>query len=128
MTVDQFKGEDADQFAKGMRIADLEAHGGDKFTGVWRPGSEEQHWRTGMSLDEFKAQDAKFVFQKGLRLVELELRDGLISSAFAAVWKPGSGEQHWWSGKSINELEAKDAEFFSKGLRLQVLDMSSEAI
>ena len=128
MSADQLENEDSTQFAKGMRLLDVEAYDGDKFTAVWHSGTGEQHWRTGMSLDEFKAQDAKFFFQSGLRLVELELRDGLFSTGFAAVWTPGTGEQHWWSGTSVSELEAKDAEFFSKGLRLQVLDMSSEVV
>ena len=37
------------------------------FAGVWRPGSGEQRWRSGMDVDEFKAQDKEF-FNKGLRL------------------------------------------------------------
>ncbi|MBI1683075.1 hypothetical protein [Caulobacter hibisci] len=37
------------------------------YAGVWRPGGGAQWWRSGMTLDQFKAQD-KTHFDNGLRL------------------------------------------------------------
>src|SRR3954470_11706984 len=84
-----------------------------RFAAVWRPGSGEQRWRTGMSLDEFKSHDTDF-FQKGLRLADLSIRGDNV----AAVWRAGSGEQHWRTGMTVDDFKAHDTELFNKGLRL----------
>ena len=89
-----------------------------RFAAVWRPGSGEQQWRTGMSVDEFKSHDTDF-FKKGLRLADLSIRGDSV----AAVWRAGSGEQHWRTGMSVDEFKAQDTGLFNKGLRLADLEI-----
>src|SRR5262245_49034458 len=85
----------------------------DGYVAVWRPGSGEQRWRSGMTADEFKDQD-KTYFDKGLRLTAVQIDDG----RYLAVWRPGGGEQRWRSGMSADEFKDQDKTYFDKGLRL----------
>jgi hypothetical protein len=69
-----------------------------------------------------QAQDAtKFFFKNGLDSAKLELRDGLFSTAFAAVWTPGSGEQYLRLGTFVNELEGcvRRSRRFSRRCRMR---------
>jgi murein DD-endopeptidase MepM/ murein hydrolase activator NlpD len=86
------------------------------FAGYWEPGSGVQWWQTGLTIDEFKAQDQAY-FNQGLRLTVLEIKDG----RFTGVWRPGSGAQHWQTGMSIDEFTAEDKNRFNQGLRLDIL-------
>jgi murein DD-endopeptidase MepM/ murein hydrolase activator NlpD len=90
-----------------------------KYLAVWRPGSGAQHWRSGMTFDEFKSQDQTY-FNQGLRLRALEIDDG----KYLAVWQPGSGAQHWRSGMTFDEFKAQDQAYFNSGLRLTVLEVA----
>jgi hypothetical protein len=85
----------------------------DGYAAVWRPGSGEQRWRSGMTADEFKEQDQTY-FDKGLRLTAVQIDNG----RFLAVWRPGSGEQRWRSGMTADEFKKQDQTYFDKGLRL----------
>jgi hypothetical protein len=42
-------------------------------------------------------------------------------STYLGVWRPGAGEQRWFSG-SVAAFQAVDSELFKKGLRLVALD------
>lgn len=42
-------------------------------------------------------------------------------STYLGVWRPGTGEQRWFSG-SVGAFLAADREFFKKGLRLVAID------
>lgn len=86
------------------------------YAAVWRPGNGAQWWRSGMTVDEFKAQDLTY-FNQGLRITALEIDNG----RFAAVWHPGNGAQWWRAGMTGAELEAQDQIYFPQGLRLAVL-------
>jgi acyl carrier protein len=88
------------------------------FAAVWRPGTGTQWWRSGMTVDEFKAQD-KTYFDQGLRLKSLAIRGG----RFAAVWRPGSGVQWWRSGMTVDEFKAQDKTYFDQGLRITALEI-----
>ncbi len=83
---------------------------------VWRSGSGAQFWRSGMSIDEFKAQD-KTYYNQGLRLADVSIAGG----KFTALWRPGSGAQWWRSGMSSDEMKAQDKTYFDQGLRLTAL-------
>src|SRR6185503_12356651 len=82
--------KDAELFAKGFRLIAFDRHPepGDGMICVWRAGSGEQRWRSGMSLSDFKVQDASY-FAHGLRLTAVDSHNGKIS----AVWRPGEGAQ-----------------------------------
>jgi hypothetical protein len=83
------------------------------FNGVWRPGTGPQFWRSGLSSDEFQAQD-KAYFKQGLRLVRLQVDDG----DHFALWRPGAGTQWAHAGLSIDEFTDIDKGYFKQGLRL----------
>src|SRR5258706_523478 len=86
------------------------------YAAVWRPGNGAQWWRSGMTVDDFKAQDQPY-FNQGLRITALEIDNG----RFAAVWRPGSGAQWWRAGMTGAELEAQDQIYFNQGLRITAL-------
>jgi len=69
-----------------MQPADAAAETG--YAAVWRPGGGAQWWKSGMTVDEFKAQDQTY-FNQGLRITTMDIDNG----KFAAVWRPGSGAQ-----------------------------------
>jgi hypothetical protein len=122
MTIATVKARDKNLFAQGLILKDLAKtkegdHDTAKFAAIWRPGSGEQQWASGMDLDEFKAKDAGF-FKKGLRLTVMDIENG----SFAGVWRSGSGAQWWHFGLDYDKFKAKDAEFFEKGLRLEQID------
>lgn len=87
--------------------------GPDAFAGVWRPGSGTQWVRSGLSWDDFKAQDRTF-FDQGLRVTSLAIRDG----RYAAVWRPGTGTQWIRPGMSWDEFKGHDTTYFGQGLRV----------
>src|SRR2546426_604103 len=88
----------------------------DGYAAVWRPGTGAQWWRSGMSFDEFKAQDLTY-FNQGLRITVLEVNGG----RYAAVWRPGAGAQWWRSGMSGPQMESQDQTYFAQGLRLTAM-------
>jgi len=90
------------------------------YAGVWRPGSGEQRFNRPLPLDEFKAVD-KTYFDKGLRLVDLEIADG----KYTGVWRPGSGAQWWWQGLCLDDFKTEDKLYFNQGLRLVTLEFHS---
>ncbi len=99
-----------------MQPADAAAETG--YAAVWRPGGGAQWWKSGMTADEFKAQDQTY-FNQGLRIKSLAVRNG----RFTAVWQPGSGAQWWKSGMTADELKAQDQTYFNQGLRLIALEV-----
>jgi hypothetical protein len=118
MTRATLKLRDASNFAKGFILKDLakmKVGDGDtaQFAAIWRSGSGEQRWKTGLDHDEFKDADADF-FDKSLRLKVLDIE----GESFTGVWRPGTGEQRWRSRLDDDEFKKQDAEFFGKGLRL----------
>ena len=88
------------------------------YAAVWRPGSGAQWWRSGMTADEFKAQD-KTYFDQGLRIKSLAIRGG----RFTAVWQPGSGAQWVRWGMTPDEFKAQDQTYFNQGLRITALEI-----
>jgi hypothetical protein len=105
------------------------------YLGVWRTGTGEQRWFTG-SKSDIAVQDAAF-FKQGLRLVAIDRHTGSfidgggihleIEDRMIAVWRPGTGAQHWSTGMSFDQLKAADAEYLAKGLRLVALDSDDGA-
>ena len=91
------------------------------FLGVWRPGSGDQWWVSGVSEADFGALDDQH-FARGLRLANLSIHDG----AFTAVWQPGAGTQWVRWGLSADAFAAQDRDFFSAGLRLVDLDLDGD--
>ena len=83
----------------------------DAYAVVWRPGSGAQWWRSGMSYDQFKAQD-KTYFDKNLRLTSLAIREG----RYAALWRPGTGAQWWKPNMSYDAFKSQDKIYFDQGL------------
>ena len=90
------------------------------YAAVWRPGTGTQWWRSGMTLDEFKAQDRTY-FDQGLRIKSFAIRNG----RFAAVWRTGSGTQWWSSGMTLDEFKAKDRTYFDQGLRIAAMEIEN---
>ncbi|MBM3647145.1 MAG: M23 family metallopeptidase [Alphaproteobacteria bacterium] len=90
------------------------------YAAVWRPGTGTQWWRSGMTVDEFKAQDQTY-FNQGLRIQSLAIRGG----RFAAVWRPGDGAQWWRSGMTIDEFKAQDQTYFNQGMRLTAIEIDN---
>lgn len=94
---------------------------------VWRPGSGAQWWRTGMSIESFKSQDAKY-FKQGLRLVSIDIfryQDLPKKYSYTAVWRPGKGAQYWRSGMSVKAFKAEDQKQFNQGRRIALLDIQN---
>ena len=122
MDIDEFKSLDAQYFKQGFRIAFIDMFRYSdiprkiSYSAVWHPGSGEQWWRSGMSVDEFKDQDAKY-FNQGLRLTALDVQDKQV----IAVWRPGTGGQWWKINASIDAIKSADADYFAKGYRLVIL-------
>lgn len=88
------------------------------YAAVWRPGSGTQWVRSGMTFDEFKAQDLTY-FNQGLRIKSLAIRDNRV----AAVWQPGSGTQWVKWGLTADEFKAADTAYFNQGLRISSLEV-----
>jgi hypothetical protein len=108
-------GGEADSFAP-LAVAT----GPEAYAAVWQPGSGTQWWRSGMTVDAFKAQD-KVYFDRGLRLTSLAIRNG----RFTAVWRPGSGTQWWRSGMTVDQFKAQDTAYFNQGLRITALEIEN---
>ncbi|QQQ74168.1 hypothetical protein IOD16_23450 [Saccharothrix sp. 6-C] len=112
MSWDTFRSKDAGYFADGLRITQLDIEGHD-VTATWQPGSGTQRVHWGLSTDQLESLDATY-FSQGLRLVDLDY-DG----DWAAVWRPGSGAQHWRSGiPSWTDFKNQNQVYFDQGLRL----------
>jgi hypothetical protein len=130
-----FKSADKGYLSKGLRLVTIDrddqtlgAAGWainftheDRIIGVWRPGSGEERWCTGMSVDDFKQLDDDH-FANGLRLRSVDKSGSSVS----AVWNKGSGEQRWASGLSVDEFTKKDAAYFERGLRLVAIDIDDD--
>src|SRR5262245_37044122 len=105
-----------------LHVMSKETYAQDAYAAVWRPGNGAQWWRSGMSVDEFKAQD-KTYFAQGLRLVTVAIKNG----KYAAVWRPGSGAQWWRSGMSVDEFKEKTKFRFALGLRMLTMAVEKGA-
>jgi murein DD-endopeptidase MepM/ murein hydrolase activator NlpD len=88
------------------------------YAGAWRPGTGAQWWRSGMTVDEFKAQDRTY-YDQGLRIHSMHVRNG----RFTVVWRTGSGTQWWRSGMTLEQFKAQDTTYFRQGLRLTALEI-----
>jgi murein DD-endopeptidase MepM/ murein hydrolase activator NlpD len=44
-------------------------------------------------------------------------------TAYAAVWRPGTGAQWWRAGMSLADFKAQDQAYFGQGLRLVAVDL-----
>lgn len=83
--------------------------------GVWRPGKGAQFWRTGMSFNELKAQDAEHT-TNGLRMFDLVHSSG---DGYTALWRQGSGSIRWVAGvNGATAFKAFDTQFFDEGFRI----------
>ncbi len=121
MDLEEFKAQDAEYFAQGLRITSIDVFrytgfGDLSYTAVWRPGSGGQRWRSGMSIEEFKAQEAQYI-KEGWRIAAFDIQSGEVF----AVWRPGTGVEKWWTGISSAELKDREAEYRAQGLRIVVL-------
>jgi len=68
------QGAEPDLLNQGLRLVALEVDGG-KLAAVWRPGSGAQWWKSGMTVDEFKAQDQTY-FNQGLPSTTMDIDNG----------------------------------------------------
>src|SRR5262245_16863351 len=84
-----------------------------EFSGVWRPGTGAQYWKSDMDADEFKSLNDGY-FDQGLRLVRYQ-RDG---DSRLALWRPGSGEQRVHGGVSFDKFTDLGNDYFKKDLRI----------
>lgn len=103
-----------------LHVCSKQTSAQDAYSGVWRPGSGAQWWRSGMSLSDFKELD-KTYFDQGLRLTDLEIKNG----KYAAVWRPGRGAQWWRPGMAVGQFRTQDKAYFDQGLRLVALAIES---
>lgn len=79
-----------------------------------------------MTRATVKVRDAEF-FNAGFILqdfAKMKIGDGDVAQ-FAAIWRPGSGEQRWATNLDDEAFKAKDSGFFEAGLRLQAFDVES---
>jgi hypothetical protein len=109
----EFKAFDAQFFKEGLRISAASRRS--KYCGIWRPGSGAQKWRSGMTVEEFKTEDAA-QFKKGMRLATVELYTTGSSQRVFAYWRPGSGAQYWMAGSGI---AGADQAYFNTGYRIK---------
>ena len=124
MDSDGLKAHDDTYFAQGYHLKVLESHAGpydwsgEQYLAVWRAAAGEQHWAVGMSEDEMKDRDND-LFQNGQRIVQLAAYvDASGGYNFGAVWRPGTGAQHWGPGMDVGDFKTRDEDFFKKGFRL----------
>ena len=105
-------------FNKGYRITSLD-YMGDLISVVYRPGSGEQRVHGGITYDEFKQLYNQY-FSKGLRLITMMRYYGDSWNELMAVWRVGSGGQHWYTntGSSWDDFKKTDADLRQKGYRL----------
>jgi hypothetical protein len=123
MSFDELKAADTAAFAAGRRLVCVDCINGptsdDGWYAVWRPGTGPQFWRTGLSLDAFKAQDAAF-FAQGLRLMHMD-HDSGGTETYLGLWRPGSGAQHWLSQTDLAFFTQMNAQREAVGERLVAL-------
>ena len=116
--------------AVGLTLAGLMINPGTAFAkkcylAVWQPGTGTQWWHTGMSINQFKANDRKY-FKQGLRLSSVDIyrySDIPKRYSYTAVWRPGGGAQWWRSGMSIGQFKSQDRKYFKQGLRISSIDI-----
>ena len=53
-------------------------------------------------------------------------RDSAADTAYAGIWRQGSGEQRWVAGMSYQDFKDQDAAYYDKGLRLIALDIRDD--
>lgn len=100
------------------------------FVGVWQQAKGGYYWHTGMTLNELKANDAKY-FKQGYRIHAVDSykhSDIPLQISYSAVWRPGSGKQWWWGGLDVDEFKAKDNHYFKQGFRLAALDVQNGSV
>src|SRR5262249_11461496 len=51
--------------------------------------------------------------------------DACAQTAYAGVWRPGTGAQWWRTGMTADELKAQDKTYFDQGLRLEDVDIKN---
>ena len=49
-------------------------------------------------------------------------------SGYAALWRPGTGEQYFWVGQSVNEFKKKKNQYVNQDLRLQCVNAESRGL
>lgn len=114
---DEWHPIDTEMFNKGYRIVSLD-YRGDNISVVYRPGSGAQYVHGGITFDQFKQLDDQY-FSEGLRLVMM-MRDYNGWNEFMAVWRSGTGGQHWYTntGSSWDDFKLKNQQFENEGYRL----------
>ena len=83
-----------------------------RLNGVWRSGSGEETWYTGLSFDDFEAK-GKDLFARDMRMVDLDTNGGI-----SAVWHPGNDGQVCYIGISRDDFVRHDKECLDEGMRL----------
>ena len=86
-----------------------------RLNGVWRSGSGEEIWWTGLSFADFQTKNND-LFNQNMRLTDLDANGGMT-----AVWHPGTDAQVCYVGLSLADFEAKDDALVQQGLRLTSL-------
>lgn len=100
------------------------------YLAVWQPGTGKYYWHSGMVVEELKLHDAAY-FKKGMRIATIDtykVSSVPLKLSYAAVWRPGSGEQRWRVGMSYEEFKTKDDTYFARGLHLASLDIQSGSV
>jgi hypothetical protein len=83
-----------------------------RLNGVWRSGSGEEIWYTGLSFADFEVK-GKDLFERNMRMVSLDTNGGI-----SAVWHPGSDGQVCYIGMSRDDFVRHDTECLNEGMRL----------
>ncbi|WP_157647381.1 hypothetical protein [Actinomycetospora chiangmaiensis] len=90
-----------------------------RLNGVWRTGSGEETWWTGLSAADFDAKN-RDLFARNMRITDLETNGG-----FTAVWHPGTDGQVVWYGLSWPDFVQRNDECQREGNRLVSLRVDS---
>jgi hypothetical protein len=96
-SVAEIAAKDNTYFAQGFHISAIGGHQG-RVIAVWRPAGGAQWWNTGIPVDTFKSQDARY-FAQGLRL-----------SAFRVLADPSARnpEMSGWSLVADQEIDNEE--------------------
>jgi hypothetical protein len=87
------------------------------YHGVWRSGSGGYGLWVNANWDSFRAKWQEWA-GRGLRLVDIEIRQVGNEARYSGVWLPGTGGYALWVNASWDSFRAKWAEWAGQGLRL----------
>jgi hypothetical protein len=97
------------------------AHDNGQVTMVWEPGHDAHYFCYGEDINTFKLLDQQH-FAAGLHLRWI----GLDEPGFSAIWRPGTGAQHWYYTTTFNDFISKTNSFKQQGQTMTCVDKAHE--